>query len=95
MNIEGRIVYLNKLIQLAAVDIGWDMALVVEYQADAMLDVGDHLEQLDSGYRKLQCFNLSKQMEQNMVVLSDALPLSLAQFVVSSSNESKQYSQVA
>ncbi len=83
MNIEGRVINVNRKCNLAAVDIGWRMALVIEFSADTPLEKGDKLEQLATGYRKLNILNRSKSQELVVKVLADSMSYGLAEFVVS------------
>ncbi|SMF40716.1 hypothetical protein SAMN02745866_02642 [Alteromonadaceae bacterium Bs31] len=92
MNIEGRALIVNRNSRVAAVDIGWGMALVVEYSADTLIDEGDRLEQLTTGYRKINILNRNKAQEVSVQVLADAMPFTLAEYIV---REDQSLSQAA
>lgn len=85
--------FINRHSLVAAADIGCGQAVVFEYSADVQIDEGDRLEQLASGYRKLTCVNTTKQLQVNVTVLAEALPLKTAGFVVTATDS--QLSQVA
>jgi len=95
MSIEARVTYVNRETFLATADIGFGEALVLEFNPEASIDVGDQLEQLACGYRKLRCVNRSKEQEVSLVVLCDALPMGLAEFVVESGISEERLSKVA
>ncbi|ACR11228.1 hypothetical protein [Teredinibacter turnerae] len=87
MNLEGRVVLLNREMGLAVVDLGMDRALVVQFDEDAILYQGDLLGRLGYGYRAMQCLNRTKQQPLSLLVLSGAMPMNVAVMVASRSHQ--------
>lgn len=86
MSMDGRVVLINQETQLAVVDLGMNQALVVHFDNGSILYEGDLLERLSGGYRTLRCVNRTKNQELCVLVLSDAMPMSLAVMVVTDSH---------
>ncbi|WNO07673.1 hypothetical protein [Teredinibacter sp. KSP-S5-2] len=82
--IEGRVIALDKQSLLAAVDIGWGQAIVMEFNQFHALSEGDWLENLQNGYGSIQCYNSSQQNFLEVTVLSGSVPSDTALFVINS-----------
>lgn len=80
--INGRVICINREAQLAAIDIGWGEAIVVEFPDDLVISKGDTIENLARKYGRIAAYNRNRSIEFPAVVLSGGIPKATALYVV-------------
>lgn len=90
MPIKGIIICKNEDSHLAAADIGWGEAIVLELTDTTDAKIGDTISGLSRGYVVTPCYNETSQNVLTVTVLSGGLPMDAACEIVSN-----EYEQVA